>query len=227
MDASTGIALAAFVVAVATFYLTLLRPAEIEIDYAPATTRFQIGGMSDHVPHVSELIVSVYASNLGAHGGLLTAVDVRDFRYEGTGPPFWSGLGTFDLRHYDTNTMVELPIVIQAGDFKTLRLRCVLWEAIRDETDRRTVASIVGGLRAVSIEVGWSFVRTTGLPFTHHGLPRALRRHRSSKTRKDRIRIDATGLQKDLVQQWRQKNSTLDLANLVEGASTLPTRASS
>ena len=76
------IALAAFIVSIASLYLTSLRPAEIEVDHVPQGGELQAGGFSGEF-HKVTLSVAQVASNAGAHGGLLRSISIKEFSYTG------------------------------------------------------------------------------------------------------------------------------------------------
>lgn len=215
-DVGTWIAFAAFLIAAATFYLTLLRPADIEIDQDARTTTFGAFGRSRAgIPEAFEAVVSIYASNLGAHGGLLASIDASGAVYRGSEPRLWSSMDRAEVRDSDTNLMVAFPITIQAGDFRSFRLRVVLrpMPGISAD-DPEAVARAVRGFEGALIQVAWSFVRTSGLPFAWKWLPLPIRRHRTIRWRSDMFEVDGRGYRGELIAMWRVKKDTAPLTEI-------------
>src|SRR4051812_10048006 len=113
------IATAALVVSLASFYLTALKRAEIEIDVIRSGTGLEPGGFVNLAPDTRFVTVVVLVSNGGAAGGVLERLRLSDyFDYVGEAPKLWLGLDQRQLHDGPTryHGFIDLPQAFEAGD---------------------------------------------------------------------------------------------------------------
>jgi hypothetical protein len=212
MDSSSIIALAAFVISLATLYLGLLRPAEISVERSEGLVdelRFTSRGP---VPVSSQVRLVLQASNFGAHSGVLERVSARWISYEGEGRPIWTGVDGSLAETIHAFGTFQLPAPLQPSDITVFALVINLSRAQFDEDDLESIAASIRGLHGVTLEFSWTYTRAAGLPFVWPRLPRFLRRHRSQRTSSQRVFVDADRYREECLELWRRKKEWAHLA---------------
>jgi len=198
---------AAFAVSFVTLYLTVLRRADIRIDFVEEGQPVIRGpGFSGPVLSLPQSItVPVFAANLGAHGGLLAKVELADLTYEGADPPLWTTIGV--------NSYVP-PRGYEAGDVKPANLTAQLHgDPINTPQEG---AERVRGLTSVRLTIRWTFLRTPG-PLTA-----LVRRTGASEpvTRSFEISLDCRPYHDEVLAHWRHRKEWHSLLEIAQQGST-------
>lgn len=202
------VAFAAFVVSVASLYLTSLRPAEIEVDYVPTAGELEGGGFNGPFPQPTDLVLALVVSNAGAHGGLLQELYLDDFSYAGDEPAYWLGVAQGAPYAQRTTGGIHLPIALEAGDVETLFLHAQLQPAGGYSADDPTpLARQLRGLTSIRLRIRWTVVRTAGL----------VRRRRETTRQWRAIEIDCSTYRQTVIDLWRAYNEYARYAEIAEG----------
>jgi hypothetical protein len=93
---SLVVASAAFVVAVWSLYLTVLRRAEIEVEFVPGSSRLTSGYQSTGAGFMApteRVYITLFVANTGARGGLLERLRPTLLVTEAEGEPLWNTRG--------------------------------------------------------------------------------------------------------------------------------------
>jgi hypothetical protein len=209
------LSLAALVVSLAALYLTVLRPAEIEVDHV-SSSRELFGPTFAGPNPVGELLaVTIFISNTGARGGLLEQVRLGDLEWLGQGEPYWDSVE--DTRVLDDRSVdLTMPLVLEAGDVVAARLEAVLHQAGFGVEDK---AKRVGGMDRmdrIAVTIRWAEFRTRGLLPQGHLAPSVLRRKRERNEHSTRIEIDASPIRLGIIGFWRAMPAS-HLVDLAEG----------
>jgi hypothetical protein len=209
------ISVAALVVSWVALYLTVLKPAEIEIDHVSSPNELSTTGFSGSVITGHVLHLTVFISNTGAHGGLLEDAHIDDLERHGRGKPLWTSLGKTHPLERLTGAWIRMPLVLEAGDVEAVLLRVQpegMGLAPEEEAKR------IGGMDRIAVTIHWAFFRTGGLlPARWRVIPDRFRRRRERILRSTRVEVDASQSRADTISLWRTQPHGVHLADIAEG----------
>lgn len=188
--ASVFISAAAFLLAIASLYLTSLRRTKIEVDHLEDHPQFHVSTFEAHMPHDVLVGPPVFIWNSGAHSGVLQTFECSGFRCIGS--------ALFDerierptlKRQQDAmSPSTRPPWPVDANDGDTYFIAYVPRRA-RDIPDAETYARRLANLEAIELNVSWSYRR-----------PKLLR-GRKTVTKRQTITIDGTDLRAVIRHNW-------------------------
>jgi hypothetical protein len=210
---SLAVAGVALIVSFASLYLASLRRADIDCDLVTQGSRLGDGGFMNEHPDEKALTVCVFMSNSGAHGAVVEGVALGGFRYIGTEPALWQGIGPPHEVFPTANPygpQRPFPIVLEAGEGETMFLRAAL-VAYPARGGGADFARAVAGLEAVELTVTWTFTRSAT------PLSKATRRRRTER-REQKVRLDGSDFRESARRFWRENPAYEPLARAMEPA---------
>lgn len=156
--ASVFISGAAFLLAIASLYLTSLRRTKIEVDHLEDHPHFEASAWQGYMPDSLLVAPPVFVWNSGAHSGVVQTFKCTDFRCVGASL-FGEMRERQPKQHQSTQAAPSHPPwPIDANDGETYFIVCIGVRA-DDVPDAETYARRLAQLEAIELDVSWSFRR--------------------------------------------------------------------
>lgn len=156
--ASVFIAAAAFLLSIASLYVTSLRRTKIEVDHLEDHPQFHISIWRDHMPENVLIAPPVFVWNSGAHSGVVQTFKCPDWRCAASNL-FGELRERQPKRQQASHIAPSLPPwPIDANDGDTYFIACIGILA-QDIGDAETYAQRLAKLEAIELDLSWSYRR--------------------------------------------------------------------
>lgn len=215
---SLFLAAAAFVVSIASLWLTSLRRPKVEVDRVESmrSPELLLDSWGNGMPVAHDIKLRIFVANSGASGTVVERFDVVDLVEVNDGKPLWSAVG-----HLSGPDVIDaLPVALERDDARTFEVnRQLVWHedlswlpggpgpAPIEELARR-----LGTLRSVSVTLTWTYRRPK--------LPRLRKRERVEA--RQTLQLDVASGRQQAIDHWRSTVGMGLFANLAEGRSGDP-----
>jgi hypothetical protein len=219
---SVSVALTALVVSCTSLWLTILRPARLNLTYMSEHTRIGEGGKNE-VPNICTIRAFVALTNAGARAGLLQRVVFDGHFNVSPDSALQFAIGPMDRAGRPSGTMFRLdgkvlkwPKTVEAGDVRALELDFEMGGDLlraREEgwDDLRPIAELVARLERVSINIYATYRTGRGLRFPGYLY--------SQRTEVDSIYVPGAHLRRQASEYWWSIGRE-DLAKIVDDSFT-------
>jgi hypothetical protein len=199
------LAAGAFVVSIASLWLTSLRRPNVTVDRIATDHEVRAAGWSGAMVSTTDVVLHFYVANSGASGTVVERLELLDFREVNDVWAIWSGVapaGGFDG--------VTFPLAMERDDATMGRVRRQL--RLGDGlsiADAPTFAARLAGLLSVVLTLEWTFRR-----------PRLFRPWRHEVVRRrSTVMLNTETYRRQNIEHWRSAGGGdyARLANIAEG----------
>jgi hypothetical protein len=201
---SIVVAAGAFVVSVASLYLTSLRRPDIDVDPIRQERELQVRGYSGDMLSGASIHIRFFLANTGSTG---TVLEDLWFEYQehNTGPRIWSGfVGAPEM-------CLSTPVAFERDDATSSHAARMLgWNNEPPISDAAELARRLRSLQSVTVTLHWTYKR-----------PKLFRpRKRESRRRQLSIVVDGAPFRNEIVSFWLGNVFYKELADIADPRDT-------
>jgi hypothetical protein len=224
MPAELVVSLVALLVAIASLYLSALRPGQVAVDHVQMADSFGpegfdvLPGSAWEMPAVRFVQVALAATNPSRRPAVLERIELTGFEYLGAKPEVFLGFGEQHLSESlgQADAPVDLPIALRGDEARTLRLTAELGRGFGTMNPRNWARGL-RSFEGVRATVEWSY--TQPRPLWWRFVPGRRELRRRTVTGRFSITVSGREFRAATVRYWRGKRDVHheQLANVIEG----------